>query len=116
MDVRRTRQHVATGLFGRGDELVRSALGYATVRFSYDDLGRESKREFFDVNGAPVRTNVTIEKLEPDGTARRVGAQVMDQIVAYDGEHVPDTRVFEELELVKGERPANSGCGGMASC
>ena len=34
-------------------------------------------------------------------TSRLTG---LDQILAYDGQDVPDTRVFDELELFGGER------------
>ena len=90
--------------FGTTDQLVRNTLGYATIRYSYDSLGRESKREFFDGNGAPVRTSVTIDKLEPESSGQRAGLRVLDQILAYEGQDVPDTRVFDELELFGGER------------
>ena len=35
---------------------------------------------------------------------QRTGLRVLDQILAYDGQDVPDTRVFDELELFGGER------------
>jgi hypothetical protein len=37
--------------------------------------------------------------------SQRFGLQVGDLIIGYDGEDVRNTHVFEELELVKGERP-----------
>jgi len=91
--------------FGPNDQPVRTTVGWATVRYSYDGLGRESKQEFFDVDGAPVFTRVAIKKVEPDSKAQRVELRVGDLILNYDGEEVIDTRVFDELELVKGERP-----------
>lgn len=91
--------------FDPNDHLMRSAYGYATVRYSYDEIGRETKREFFDANGAPVSTRVGIDKVEPGSKSERIGLRVGDLIVAYDGREVADTRVFEELELVIGERP-----------
>src|SRR5262249_24425021 len=91
--------------FGPNDQPVRTSLGWATVRYSYDGLGRESKQEFFDVDGAPVFTRVAIKEVEPDSKAQRLELRVGDLILNYDGEEVIDTRVFYELELVKGERP-----------
>ncbi|MGH8591023.1 MAG: hypothetical protein ACREXX_17360, partial [Gammaproteobacteria bacterium] len=91
--------------FDPNDRLVRGANGYATAKTSYDELGRETKREFYDVGGVPVSTRVTIDKVEPDGKAQRVGLQEGDAVLGYDGAEVADTHVFSELELVKGERP-----------
>ncbi len=86
------------------DGPVRGAKGYAKIKYSYDDLGRETKREFFDVDGTPVFTRVTIEKVEPDSKSRRVDLQTGDMIIAYDGQEVADNRRFHELELISGER------------
>jgi YD repeat-containing protein len=90
--------------FDANDVPARSAKGYARIKYSYDDLGRETKREFFDVDGAPVFTRVTIEKVEPDSKSRRVDLQTGDMIIAYDGQEVADNRRFHELELISGER------------
>lgn len=40
--------------FNTSDRLARNAYGFATIRFSYDDLGRETEREFYDVGGVQV--------------------------------------------------------------
>ena len=82
----------------------RLVYGYATKRYTYDDLGRETTPMFFDVHGAPVHTRVVLEKLEPDSNGQQRGLQVGDILVSYDGEDIRDTRTFRELELVKGER------------
>ena len=79
--------------------------GYAVSRYIYDDYGRETQRVFLDLNGAPVHTRVAIQDVEPDRNSQRFGLQVGDLIIGYDGEDVRNTHVFDELELVKGERP-----------
>ena len=84
---------------------MRHANGYATSRVSYDDLGRKTKLEYLDTNGTPVLTRVMIDKVEPDSKSQRIGLQVGDLILSYDGEEVANIHVFNELELVKGERP-----------
>jgi hypothetical protein len=81
---------------------ARSASGYARIRYSYDDLGRETKREFFDVDGAPLLTRVIIQKVEPDSAS--VDLKTGDVIIAYDGQELADNRWFHELELTAGER------------
>jgi YD repeat-containing protein len=86
------------------DGPVRGAKGYAKIKYSYDDLGRETKREFFDVDGTPVFTRVTVEKVEPDSKSQRAGLQPGDMIIAYNGQEVADERRFHELELTAGER------------
>jgi YD repeat-containing protein len=91
--------------FDVNDRLAPSIYGYATIRYFYDEMGRETKREFFDANGALVSTHVGIDKVEPDTKSERSGLRVGDLILAYDGQEVPDVRVFNELELMRGERP-----------
>ena len=71
---------------------------------TYDDLGRETRRAFFDVNGAPVHTRVTIRKFEPGSNGQQLGLQVGDVFLSYDGVDVSNEHVFKELELVRGER------------
>ena len=90
--------------FDANDVPARSANGYVRIKYSYDDLGRETKREFFDIDGAPVFTRVTIVKVDPDSKSQRVGLQAGDMIIAYDGQEVADTWRFHELELTSGER------------
>jgi YD repeat-containing protein len=68
--------------FDPNDRLVRHAYGYATSRVSYDDLGRETKREHLDANGTPVFTRVAIDKIEPDSKSQRIGLQVGDLILS----------------------------------
>ncbi len=89
--------------YGVNDQLARTPLGYATIRFSYDSLGRENKREFFDVDDKAVHTNVTVDKIEPGSNAERADLQIHDLILTYDGQTVPNTHVFYELELMRGE-------------
>ena len=79
--------------------------GYAVSRYTYDDFGRETQRVFLDVNGFPVHTRVAIRDVEADTNSQRFGLQSGDLIIGYDGKDVRDTHVFNELELVKGERP-----------
>jgi len=85
-------------------DVSRGRAGYASYKFSYDDLGRETKREFFDENGVAVVTRVTLEKVEPGGKSQRIGLQAGDAILSYDGLAVPNNRVFWEQELLKGEQ------------
>jgi len=91
--------------FDPNDRLVRHAYGYATIKYSYDELGRETGRKYLDTNGTPVLTRVTVDKVEPDSKSHQVGLQAGDLILSYDGQEVADTRIFLELELIKGERP-----------
>jgi hypothetical protein len=91
--------------FDASDRLARNAYGYATVRYLYDEVGRENKREFLDTNGAPVATHVGVDKVESGSKSERSGLRVGDLILAYDGQEVADVRVFDELELMRGERP-----------
>ena len=81
---------------------MRSSLGYALIRYSYDKLGRETKREFFDVDGAPVRTRVAVDTVEPDSNGQSF-LNPGDLLMDYDGNEIVDTRVFYELELERGE-------------
>lgn len=91
--------------FDLQDRPVQIVYGYATVHYTYDDLGRETPRTFFDVHGTPVHTRVVVKKAEPDRTGAQRGLQVGDMLVSYDGEDIPDARIFfNELELTKGER------------
>ena len=90
--------------FDPQDRLVQLVYGYATIRYTYDDLGRETTPMFFDVHGDPVHTRVVLEKVEPDRTGAQRGLHVGDILVSYDGEEIRDVRTFRELELMKGER------------
>jgi YD repeat-containing protein len=89
--------------FDPDDRLVQTVEGYAMIRAAYDDLGRETSREFLDVNGAPVHTWVAIRAFEPGSNGQRLGFQVGDLLLSYDGEDVGNTHMFSELELVRGE-------------
>ena len=90
--------------FDTDDRLVQTVDGYATIKITYDDLGRETQREFLDVNGVPVHTRVAIQKFEPGSNGQRLGLEVGDLFLSYDGEDIGNTHVFNELELVRGER------------
>ena len=48
---------------------------------------------------------MALREVEPDSNGQRLSLQVGDLIIGYNGEDVKNTRVFEELELVKVERP-----------
>jgi hypothetical protein len=85
--------------------LAPSMYGYATIRYSYDEMGRETKRQFFDTQGAPVATRVGIGKVEPGSKSERSGLRGGDLILAYDGQEVADVQVFDNFELMLGERP-----------
>ena len=64
----------------------------------------KSQRVFLDLNGAPVQTRVAIQDMEPDRNSQRLGLQVGDLIIGYDGEEVRrHAACLTELELVKGE-------------
>jgi hypothetical protein len=91
--------------FNPQDQLMQTINGYAVSRYVYDDYGRELQRVFLDLNGAPVHTRVAIRDIEPDRNSQQFGLQVGDLIIGYDGEEVRNTHVFDEFELVKGERP-----------
>ena len=91
--------------FDENDRLTRNAYGYATVTYFYDGMGRENKREFFDTNGIPVPTRVGIDKVEAGSKSERSGLRVGDLILAYDGQEVADVRMFDDFELMRGERP-----------
>jgi hypothetical protein len=62
-----------------------------------------------------VLTRVAIQDVEPDRNSQRFGLQIGDLIIGYEGEDVRNTHMFDELELVKGSDPANSGSYVMAS-
>ncbi len=100
---RRAKSHDAISLIRR---IVsrRVPYGYARVKYFYDEMGRENKREFFDTNGTPVPTHVGIDKVESGSKSECSGLRVGDLIVAYDGQEVADVRLFHELELIRGER------------
>jgi YD repeat-containing protein len=99
------RGQVAERMYFDPDErLVQTVDGYATMRYTYDDLGRETRRAFFDVNGVPVYTRVTIRKFEPGSNGQQRGLEVGDVFLSYDGEDVSNEHAFKELELVRGER------------
>ena len=99
------RGQVAQRLYFDPDErLVSTVYGYATMRYIYDDLGREAMWTFFDVHGEPVHTRVVLEKVEADSTGEQHGLRVGDILVSYDGDDIRDTRTLRELELMKGER------------
>jgi hypothetical protein len=108
---KRTRTFDAAGkvsrqdLFDANDRLAPGMYGYATIRYRYDEMGRENKREFFDTQGAPVSTHVAIHKVESGSKGERSGLRVGDLILAYDGQEVADRRVFDDFELMLGERP-----------
>lgn len=87
------------------ERLVQTVYGFATVRYTYDDLGREIRWTFFDVYGEPVHTRVVVQKVEADRAGEQNGLRVGDILVSYDGEDIRDTRTFRELELMPGERP-----------
>jgi YD repeat-containing protein len=116
--------------FGSDRQLVRGPLGFAKYTAVWDGnggvlqsffspdgkqalitgravkiRGRYDERGYLDTNGTPMITQVTVDKVEPDSKSYRIGLQVGDLILNYDAQEVPDTRVFWELELVRGERP-----------
>jgi YD repeat-containing protein len=91
--------------FDPQDQLMQTINGYAVSRYIYDDFGRETQRVFLDLNEAPVHTRVATQDVESDTNSQRLGLQVGDLILGYDGEDVRNTHVFEEFELIKGERP-----------
>ena len=91
--------------FDSQDQPMQTVNGYAVSRYMYDDFGLETQRAFLDLNGAPVHTRVAVQDVEPDRNSQRFGLQVGDLIIGYDGENVRNKHVFDEFELVKGERP-----------
>src|SRR5262249_38818935 len=61
------RGQVAQRMYYDPDErLAQTIYGYATIRYTYDDLGRETMWTFFDVHGDPVHTRVVVQKVEAD--------------------------------------------------
>jgi YD repeat-containing protein len=91
--------------FDPDDRLVQTVYGFAIIKFVYDNLGRETKREFLDVDGVQVHTRVAIWKFEPGSNGQRLGLQVGDLLLNYDGEDIGNTYLLREMELVRGERP-----------
>jgi YD repeat-containing protein len=90
--------------FDPQDHLIQATYGYATRHYTYDDLGRETTRVFRDIHGMPVHTRVAITHVDPDSNSQRLGLQVGDLILSYEGEDVGNTHVFNDFELVRGER------------
>jgi hypothetical protein len=90
--------------FDPDDRLVQTVYGFAIIKFVYDNLGRETTREFLNVNGAPVYTRCAIWEFKPGSNGQRLGLEVGDLLLGYDGEDIGNTHIFSEMELVRGER------------
>jgi YD repeat-containing protein len=60
---------------------AQTVYGYAIRRFAYDAWGRETRREFLNVNKAPVHARVAIREFEPGSNGRRLGLHVGDLLL-----------------------------------
>jgi YD repeat-containing protein len=85
--------------------LMRNAQGFSTMRFSYDEYGREIGRTVFDVTGQKLDYRTVVDRVLPGSFAMEVGLRPGDVILTYDGEIVADSHQFvNTLEVFKGDR------------
>jgi hypothetical protein len=84
---------------------VRNAYGYAIVRYSYDEHGRETGRVLVDTDGRTLPFKVSVDRMSPGSVAEESGLRAGDLIVAYDGQTVSTSDQFlNKLELFSGDR------------
>jgi len=84
---------------------VRNAYGYSTVRYSYDEHGRETGRVLVDTDGRTLPFKVSVDRMAPGSVAEESGLRAGDLVVAYDGQTVSTSDQFmNKLELFSGDR------------
>lgn len=84
---------------------VTNAYGYATLRYSYDEHGRETGRLLLDTSGRSVPFRVSVEKVTEASVAADAGFRAGDIVVAYDSEPVATSYEFENrFELFQGDQ------------
>jgi YD repeat-containing protein len=84
---------------------VTNAHGYSTLRYSYDEHGRETGRELIDASRRSVTFRVVVDKVAEGSVAADAGFRAEDVIVTYDGEPVATSYEFDNrFELFKGDR------------
>ena len=84
---------------------MENARGFSSMRFSYDEYGRETGRTVFDVTGRKLDYRTVVERVWPSSFAMEVGLRPGDVILTYDGELVANSHHFvNTLELFKGDR------------
>jgi TIR domain-containing protein/PDZ domain-containing protein len=85
--------------------LIMNAYGYATVKYSYDEHGRETGREVLDTQGRSLPFKVGVDRIAPGSVAAESGLEIGDLIVAYDGQTVSTSEQFlNKLELFRSDR------------
>jgi hypothetical protein len=87
----RIRETIFTDDSGRP---VLTRDGYARFTESYDSKGQPAGRTYFDLAGKPVSTRVVAESVMPGSQAERLGLQVGDILLRYDGQPVTQANLF----------------------
>jgi hypothetical protein len=67
------------------DHLMPKNDGVARIRQKYDSNGDVVERSFFNATGGPVHRGALISMIQPSSQAEKVGLQVGDTIMVYDG-------------------------------
>jgi S1-C subfamily serine protease len=93
-----------------------NAYGYSTLRYRYDEHGRETDRELLDANGRTVDYRVCVDRIAPGSVASESGLMVGDYLLTYDGQTVSTSDHFTNtLERFKGAGPASWGSSDPAN-
>jgi serine/threonine protein kinase len=95
-----------TAYFDVSDKPALHKDGFAKLTWHYDDQYQPRDVTAFGVDGKPVRLQVSIQALEPGGTAERLRLQVGDVLVSYDGKEITSHVQFNHQCRQPGEPTA----------
>jgi len=91
--------------YGANGQAIMNAYGYSSLRYKYDEHGRETDRELLDTEGRAIEFAVVVDRVAGGSVASDAGLHVGDIILDYDGLPVRTSHQFTNtLELFRGDR------------
>jgi len=92
---------------GRGDLLEESDFGadgkpahsdgVVTIKYTYDDLGRQSKVTYLDARDHEMHMELVVQRVVPGGNGAQAGLMPGDHILSYNGQQVDSVKQIEGL-------------------
>ena len=76
------------------------ADGAVTIKYNYDDLGRQPKVTYFDPQGHELQMELVIRRIVPGGIGAQAGLKPGDHLLSYNGQ--PVNSVKQLVDLVTG--------------
>jgi len=93
---------------GRGDLLEESyvgtdgkpfhADGSVTIKYSYDDQGRQTKVTYLDAQGHELQMELVVHRVAPGGNGALGGIKAGDRLLSYNGQQISSVKQLIDLE------------------